>query len=302
MRRREFLRTGGAALGLLALGRAAWAQERFSLYVPSDPKNVERMVHLASLRDGDVVIDLGSGDGRVVIAAAQSNPTVRGLGVDIDPKLVRAASANAAAAGVDERVTFEHRNAFDVDLSQVDVIFMWFFPELMRLLRAKILREARPGTRVVAALWDMGSWRPDAVDKSSMEVNFWIVPARVEGYWDWQLEVGGANRLYSAVLEQRFQIVEGVVRAGNRHGILHDLKLRGDEITFVLMMTLEGLGFTRHEFSGRVRDSRMEGVVRITLPPKTEEEYEELETFVLPWAAARVPDSRFFAPVGTAGF
>jgi hypothetical protein len=297
MQRRQFL-GAAAALWLARVAPDATAQERFSLFVASDPKNVQRMVSIAGLRDGDVVIDLGSGDGRVVIAAAQANPTVRGHGVDIDAKLVQQATANAQQAGVGDRVSFEHRNAFDADLGQVDVIFMWFFPELMRLLRTKILHEARPGTRVVAALWDMGTWRPDAVDKEPTDVNLWIVPARVDGYWEWRLTLGGSARLYSAVFEQRFQALEGVVRAANRHGLFHDLKLRGEEISFVLMMTLSGLGFTRHEFSGRVRGNRMEGVVRVTMPPKTNEEDEELESFVLPWAATRVPASAFFAPVG----
>ena len=297
MKRRNFLCAAGA-LCLAGLARLAHAQERFSLFIASDPKNVERMVAIAGLRDDDVVIDLGSGDGRVVIAAAQANPTVRGFGVDIDARLVQQAAANAAQAGVGDRVRFEHRNAFDADLAQVDVIFMWFFPELMRLLRTKILHEARPGTRVVAALWDMGTWAPDAVDKVPTDVNLWIVPARVGGYWEWQLSLGGTQRLYSAVLEQRFQTLEGVVRAANRHGIFHDLKLRGDEISFVLMMTLANLGFTRHEFTGRVKGDSMEGVVRVTMPPKTNEEDEELETFVLPWQARRVPSSGFFTPVG----
>jgi hypothetical protein len=277
---------------------AANAQERFSLFVPSDPKNVERMVRIAALRDSDVVIDLGSGDGRVVFAAAQANPSVRGIGVDIDAKLVKQATDAAEKAGLAERVEFRHHNAFDVDLAKVDVIFMWFFPELMRLLRVKILEEARPGTRVVAALWDFGSWKPDAVDKDPTDVNLWIVPAKVGGYWNWQLALGGVSRRYASVFEQHFQQLEGVVRAGKRHGILNDVKLRGEEISFVLMMTLEGLGFTRHEFTGHVRGDKMDGVVRITMPPKTNEEDEELETLTLPWSATRSPRPSYLEPVG----
>lgn len=288
-----------AALVLLVLhAGAALAQERFSLFVGSDPKTVERMVKLAGLRDGETVMDLGSGDGRVVFAAVQSNPTVRGIGVDIDAKLVKLANEKAAELEVADRVRFEHRNAFDVDLSQVDVIFMWFFPELMRLIRVKILEQARPGTRVVAPLWGFGSWPPDASDKEPTEVNMWVVPAKVAGFWDWRLAVGGAERTYSAIFEQRFQTLEGVVRTANRHGIFHDMKLHGEDISFVLMMTLPGLGFTRHEFSGRVTGNTMQGAVKITLPPVTNEEDEELETIVLPWQAKRVPTSAFFAPTG----
>lgn len=288
-----------AAALILIHSLHAGAQERFSLFVGSAPTTVERMVRMAGLRDNATVMDMGSGDGRIVFAAAQSNPTVRGIGVDIDAKLVKQSNAKAEELGVADRVRFMHQNAFDADLSQVDVIFMWFFPELMRLLRNKILDEARPGTRVVAALWGFGSWPPDATDKEPAEVNMWIVPAKVAGYWDWDLEFGAMKRSFSAVFEQRFQTLEGVVRTGNRHGIFHDLKLRGEEISFVLMMTMPNLGFTRGEFTGRVKGDTMHGVVRITLPPKTDEEDEELETAVLPWQARRVVSSAFFAPAGT---
>ena len=276
----------------------ARAQERFSLFVGSDPKNVERMVRIANLRDNEVVIDLGSGDGRIVFAAAQANPTVRGIGVDIDAKLVGQSNAAAEKAGVNDRVQFFHRNVFDTDLSKVDVIFMWLFPELMRMLRPKILDEARPGTRVVAALWDMGSWPPDVVEKDPIDINMWIVPAKVGGEWTWQLPIAALRHRYTAMFEQRFQSLEGIVRAGNRHGIFHDLKLRGEDIAFTLMMTLQGAGFVRHEFTGRVRGDGMQGVVRVTLPPKTNEEDEELETVVLPWEAKRASARTFFEPVG----
>lgn len=277
---------------------AARAQERFSLFVGSDPKTVERMVKLAALRDGETVMDLGSGDGRIIFAAAQSNSSVRGIGVDIDAKLVQQATTQAEQLGLSDRVRFEHRNAFDADLSNVDVIFMWFFPELMRLIRVKILDQARPGTRVVAPLWGFGSWPADVSEKEPAQVNLWIVPAKVGGYWEWTLGFGGAERNFAAVFEQRFQALEAVVRTGNRHGIFHDLKLHGAEISFVLMMTMPNLGFTRHEFSGRVAGDTMQGAVKITLPPVTNEEDEELETVVLPWQAKRVTTSAFFAPTG----
>jgi len=298
MRMMEQLGAAAALLVLIACMGPAQAQERFSLFVGSDPKTVERMVKLAGLRDHDKAIDLGSGDGRIVFAAAQSNATVQGIGVDIDAKLVKQSTAAAEKLGLADRVRFEHRNAFDADLAKVDVIFMWLFPELMRLLRVKILEQARPGTRVVAALWGFGSWAPDAIDKEPTEVSMWVVPARVEGYWDWQLSVGGIQQTYSAVFEQQFQTLEGVVRTGNRHGIFHDLKLRGEQVSFVLMMTLPNLGFTRHEFTGRVTGDTMQGAVKITLPPKTNEEDEELQSLVLPWQARRTASSAFFAPAG----
>jgi len=295
--RRAVLRA--LAAGVLAAGAGgARAQERFSVFVGSDPKNVERMVALAGLRDNDVVIDLGAGDGRIVFQALRSNPTVRGVGVDIDAKLVKQASQTAQTEGFADRVEFQHRNAFDADLSGVTVIFMWLFPELQRLLRTKILAEARPGTRVVTNIWDMGSWPPDAVDRNGSEVNLWVVPARVAGNWTWELPVAGARRTYAAVFDQRFQTLEGVVRVGARRDLFNDLKLRGEEISFTLGMTLSGLGYARHEFTGRVRGETMEGVAKVTLPPKTKDEDEALETVVLPWRAKRTGTSAYFEPTG----
>lgn len=287
------------ALVILLATHPAAAQERFSLFVGSAPATVDRMVRMAGLRGGETVMDMGSGDGRIVFAAAQSNGTVRGLGVDIDERLVKQSNAQAEALGIADRVKFLHQNAFDADLSNVDVIFMWFFPELMRLVRVKILEQARPGTRVVAALWGFGSWQPDLTETEAPEVHMWIVPAKVGGYWNWQLDIEGRRLDYAAVFEQQFQKLEGVVRAENRHGIFHDFSLRGREISFVLMMTLPDLGFTRHEFTGRVDGDVMQGVVKITLPPKAdEEEDEKLETRVVNWTARRVVTSPFFAPVG----
>ncbi len=154
--RRTFLSLVAAGAALQPL--VARAQERFSPFVGSNPENVRRMVELAAPRSGETVIDLGSGDGRIVFAAMQDRPGVRGLGVEINADLVQKSNAAAQAQGLGDRVRFMHQNAFDADLGKVDVIFMWLFPELMRLLRPKILAQARPGTRVVVATWDLGSW------------------------------------------------------------------------------------------------------------------------------------------------
>src|SRR3954468_8714817 len=177
---------------LLACAQAAVAQEVFSPFVDTQPENVERMVKLARLKAGDVVADLGSGDGRIVIAAAKSNPKVRGWGVDVDAKLVTESNETARKAGLAGRVQFFQQNVFDADLSKVDVIFMWLFPELQRLLRTKILAEARPGTRVVTNIWDMGTWQADDVDDNpGLPLRLWVVPANVAGWWNWTLEIKG---------------------------------------------------------------------------------------------------------------
>ena len=274
-----------------AMGTAQ-AQERFSPFVPSEQENVERMLRLVELRDDDVVVDLGSGDGRIVLTAARMNPKLRGWGVDIDQKLVNESNAAAKKEGVADRVQFFHRNAFDADLREATVITMWLWPEMQRLLRPLILAQARPGARVVTNIWDLGSWPPDAVQKGEGQpVSMWIVPARVEGYWSWELTVAGQRVPYTAILEQRFQSVEGVARAGHRRELLHDVKLRGEDMSFTLAITLQSLGFARHEFRGKVRGENMVGTVRISLP--------EDQTYELPWRATRTATSAYFEPCGT---
>jgi hypothetical protein len=288
------------AQGLLLLsiffGQIACAQERFSIFVGSDPANVERMLKLAALRDDDKVIDLGSGDGRIVIGAALANAKLRGVGVDIDAKLVKEAMATADKQGVGDRVRFIHQNAFDADLSEVSVIFMWLWPELQAMLRPKILAEARPGTRVVTNVWDLGSWQPDRVDTDGPQISLWVVPARIEGNWSWELPIRGASRTYSALLEQRFQRAEGFARVGNRRALLREVQLHGDEIKVLLDMTVDGAGFVRHEFTGKVNGATIEGSVRIKLRNANDRGPEE--TIVLPWRARRVPEPGYLAPTG----
>lgn len=278
---------------LLLCASAVRAQERFSIFVPSDQDNVKRMLNLAQLRDDDVVVDLGSGDGRVVLTAARLNPKLRGWGVDIDAKLVKESNEAAKAQGVADRVQFFHQNAFDADLREATVIAMWFWPEMQRMLRPVIIAQARPGTRIVANLWDLGSWPAEQVDSNGPQVNLWIVPARIEGSWSWELPIAGHQIQYAALLEQRFQTAEGVVRAGNRRELLHDMKLRGEDISFTLGMTLDGVGFARHAFRGKVRGDAIEGTVSVTLAPNHD------KTIELPWRAARTANSAYFAPTGT---
>jgi hypothetical protein len=277
---------------LWTLALPVLAQDLFSPYVPSDLEEVRRMLKMADLRDGDVVYDLGSGDGRIVLEAARMNKTVRGRGIEIDEKLVQKSTEAARANGVDGRVHFLHQNAFDADLREATVITMWLFPELMRMLRPKILAEARPGTRVVTRTWDLGGWKPDESDSSGWPVHVWVVPAKVGGAWTWELPIGDAQHSYIALVDQCFQMAEGVARVGNRRGLLDDLKLSGDRITFVLQTRVEGVGPTRHQFEGRVKGDSIEGIVKITT--------DKIKTpMELPWRATRSAQSAaYFAPTG----
>jgi hypothetical protein len=267
------------------------AQERFSFFQASTPESVQRMLALAELRDDDVVVDLGSGDGLIPLTAARMNPRLRGFGVDIDAKLVEQSNERARTEGVADRVRFEHRNAFDADLRDATVVTMWLFPELMRLLRPVILERARPGTRVLTNTWDLGAWKPDKVSTDESSTYLWIVPARVAGNWEWELTVGGRKVDYAVVLEQQFQVIEGVARANDRREVLESATLRGDSIGFSLKITLDGLGLTQHNFKGRVDGDRIEGTVSVAAPDRQAE--------TLPFRARRVSASRYFAPTGT---
>lgn len=269
-------------------------QERFSFFQASTPESVERMLQLAELRDDDVVVDLGSGDGLIPLTAARMNPRLRGRGVDIDPKLVAQSNERAREEGVADRVQFEHLNAFDVDLRDATVVTMWLFPELMRLLRPVILERARPGTRILTSTWDLGSWRPDKVNSQASSIYLWIVPARVAGGWDWDLTVAGRQIPYGAAIEQQFQAIEGVARAGARREVLTSASLRGQDIEFGLEITLDGLGLTRHEFSGKVDGDQIVGTARL-IPAQQ-------DAVTVPWRARRTARSRYFAPTGTALF
>jgi hypothetical protein len=269
------------------------AQERFSFFQASTPESVERMLTLAALRDDDVVIDLGSGDGLIPLTAARMNRRLRGWGLDINAELVEQSNQRAAKEGVADRVRFEHKNAFDADLREATVVTMWLFPELMRLLRPVILERARPGTRVLTSTWDLGAWKPDKLSADQPPIYMWIVPASVAGSWEFDLTIAGRSVPYALLLEQRFQEVEGVARAGDRREVVNDLILRGDELTGQLKITLDGFGLTNHQFTGKVAGDEIVGTVKVTPSAQSE--------VTVPFRARRTATSRYFAATGTGG-
>jgi len=288
-------------LSMIAAPSVALAQAMFSLWVGSREEVVLRMIALANLKPGEVVTDLGSGDGRLVIGSALSNPKVTGFGVDIDAKLVREASGRAWVAGVHDRVRFHHQNVFDADISKVDVIYIWLFPELMRLLRNKIMLEARPGTRIVSQLFDMGNWRPDAVDSEQATVRMWVVPARIEGNWRWELALPGQKKSqFDAILDQTFQHADGVVRVGTMRRQIREFKLDGDQFTFQLHIPLSEQSASQElEFSGRVKGDVIEGKAKWMRPVRGDPEAHT--TTEIPWRAVRTTTTTYFKPTGVDG-
>ncbi|MBI4192919.1 MAG: class I SAM-dependent methyltransferase [Betaproteobacteria bacterium] len=261
------------ALCVLLLSRVAPAQQAADVpYVPTPQNVVDTMLEMALVNTDDYLIDLGSGDGRIVIAAAKRFGA-RGMGVELDMDLVFTANEEAKRQRVAGQITFLQGNLFDVDISKATVLTLYLFPRINLRLRPGILSRMRPGARVVSHDFDMGDWKPDlrrevAVPNKSYgppasQIYLWYVPADVAGKWQWRLPVGGTTRLYVARVNQMFQELSGeaLVDGGTATG--HGATLRGDLITFTLTREFFGRK-VRHEFSGRVEGNKVTGRVRIS--------------------------------------
>jgi trans-aconitate methyltransferase len=149
------------------------------IFLPTPPEVVTAMLKVARVGKGDVVYDLGSGDGRIVISAVKDFGAARGVGIDIDPERVAEASANARQAGVADRVTFLNQDLFTTNFSDATVVTLYLLPSLNLRLRPKLLSELKPGTRVVSHAFDIGDWVPEqTLDIRGRAVYFWTVPER----------------------------------------------------------------------------------------------------------------------------
>jgi len=205
----------------------------------TDLQVVDAMLGLADVRPDDDVVDLGSGDGRILIAAARSFGA-HGLGVDIDPAQIALANDNARAAGVAGRVTFRREDLFQTPIADAEVLTLYLTQEVNLRLRPRILAQMQPGARVVSHDYDMGEWRADQRRRvGDATVYLWLVPARVEGAW--LLSAGGRD--VPLTLQQSFQAFTGT--AGEAR--IEQGRLTGDRIRFVA-----DLGGGPQVFEGRV--------------------------------------------------
>ncbi|MGH9719866.1 MAG: SAM-dependent methyltransferase [Bryobacteraceae bacterium] len=145
-------------------------------YVPTPPEVVEAMLKLADVKKGDIVYDLGCGDGRIVVMAAQKFGA-RGMGFDINPERVKEANENATKAGVTERVRFTTKNLFEADIKDASVVTLYLLPEVNLRLRPKLWKDLKPGTRIVSHSFDMGDWKPEkTVEINGRRLYYWTVP------------------------------------------------------------------------------------------------------------------------------
>jgi SAM-dependent methyltransferase len=222
-------------------------------YVRTPPAVVDAMLDLAAVGAGDVVYDLGSGDGRIVIAAVRDRGARRGVGIDLNPLRVTEATANAQAAGVADRVTFIEGDVFTADFSAASVVTMYLWDNVNLRLRPRLLSELRPGTRVVSHQFHMFDWTPDkqVMVGGQVPVYFWIVPARVEGVW----RGAAGNEIASFNLTQTFQSVAGTVVVDGANGGIRSAKMAGLALT--LDAALDEGAFVR--FQGDVVDDALVG-------------------------------------------
>jgi precorrin-6B methylase 2 len=237
---------------VIAAASAAYAQTFGRLdvpYVPTPPSVVKRMLELAKVGKDDFVIDLGSGDGRIAIAAAKDFGA-RALGVDLDPQRISEARENAAKAGVTDRVSFRQQNLFETVIKDATVVTMYLLSDVNMKLRPRLLEELRPGTRVVSHAFTMGAWQPDVHESvDGRDVFFWVVPARADGQWT----VRDGSRSFTMQVEQTFQELKGNAAIDGRPVPLVNARMNGDQIVF----TLE-IGGRPETFQGKVTGDRMD--------------------------------------------
>jgi hypothetical protein len=248
------LRNAAAAIAVVALAGGAFSywDESYAqfgtneadnprldvIYVPTPHQVVKRMLELAKVGPDDIHYDLGSGDGRIVIAAVKDFKAKKGVGIDLDPQRIKEAQANLAKAGVGDRVIFLNKNIFETDFSEANVISLYLLSTLNLKLRPTILN-MRPGTRIVTQSFSMSDWDPDHKEsvefddngyKGSRTVYLFIVPAKVEGKWT--MRAGAQN--IELDLKQEFQNLRGTAVIGGKPAEIKNGKLNGANIEFTV--------------------------------------------------------------------
>ena len=214
-----------AALTTSAAGQASRSPDVH--FVPTPHEVVTEMLNVAKVRGKDILYDLGSGDGRIVITAARKYGT-RGTGIDLDPARIEESQRGARKAGVTGKVQFRQADLFETDLRDATVVTMYLLPTLNVRLRPKLYKELKPGSRVVSHAFDMGNWKPDSTFMASTSaVFFWVMPANAGG--DWTVKAP-AGKEYTLKLNQKFQVLEGTAERNGTTMPLIQARIRGDTV------------------------------------------------------------------------
>ena len=231
-------------------------------YVTTPPHVVTAMLKLANVTGDDIVYDLGSGDGRIVIAAARDFGA-RAVGVEIDPKLIQESERNAQDAHVSARARFMQRDLFQVDLKEATVVTLFLLPGVDAMLAPKFMSELRPGTRIVSYLHDMGEWQPDkTIYMDGSPIHCWVVPADMGGTWTLEIPTAEGLSPQTLSLRQAFQKLSGSVRLHGRRLSLRDPRIDGEKLSYAASGTVDGQPVFM-EFTGRVQDGQITGTVTV---------------------------------------
>jgi SAM-dependent methyltransferase len=235
-------------------------------YVPTKPEVVAKMLEMANVGKDDILYDLGCGDGRIVVTAAKLYGT-RGVGVDINPERIKESRENASKEGVTHLVKFLEQDLFQTDIHEATVLTLYLLSSVNLRLRPVIFAELRPGTRVVSHDFSMDTWKADrsevvTVNGQTHDVFFWVVPANASGIWKWTWTEGQRTSPCELELDQRFQVLNGLIRLDGREFPLKDLKISGDRLRFSVD-TEEGGNPLTTVFDGRVRRNTMDGTAEV---------------------------------------
>jgi hypothetical protein len=237
-------------------------------YVPTTMKVVRTILDLGSVGQNDFLIDLGSGDGRIVITAAKEYGA-RGFGVELNEDLVELSKKYAVAEGVEKKADFFIRDIFKTDIRAASIVTMYLLNEVNIELRPKLLAELKPGSRIISHDFHLGEWRPDKmvhldIGKSYQDdtlLCLWIVPARVAGMWHWRLSLG-EDQIFDLELNQSYQNINGVIKNRDYNLQIFDADLKGDQIQFSLFAEVDDR-MIRHDYKGRVQGDTIVGSVAL---------------------------------------
>jgi len=237
-------------------------------FLPTPNYVIAEILSKARVGKDDILYDLGSGDGRIVIEAARQTGC-RAVGIEIDADLVDDSRQNAARAGVQDRVRFIVADIFTEDFSEATVLTLYMGSHVNLRLRPKLLRDLKPGTRVASYTFDMGEWKPDNVSTFGKEdAYFWIIPANASGKWRWIEGKGKSNTQWELEVKQIFQEIAGEVTYREKRFPLQGGKITGTEIRFALDGSPFGKG-APVEFTGRIQGNVIKGTINSGISRRT---------------------------------
>lgn len=242
----------------VALPLAAQEVEQAPFFTTPDEVTTQ-MLRFAGVGPSDTVVDLGSGDGRIVISAARDFGA-RGLGIEIDPSLVSLSRERARAAGVEDRAAFVHGDVLLAKFSGASVVTVYLLPSLIDKLQPRLLGELAPGTRIVSHAFAMKGWKPDRTHTVRLSrrhegqgdtstLHLWVVPAKVRGHWREVGRTDGAG--WRLTVHQNFQALEIEASMDGVPVVVRDAKLEGRRLTWEAQAGMR--------FDGEVREGRMSG-------------------------------------------